>query len=81
VEHNTFDDQSIDELTSVARKAIAELAQRPDTVAFQSLLEISQLVGECLGTSAQTLSTHMSWAQIGDVAGTSRQNAWARWSQ
>lgn len=75
-----LDEASIDELTEIARAALSALARRPDPVAFQSLLGMSQRVGECLSESAQLLSASMSWAQIADVAGTSRQNAWARWS-
>lgn len=71
---------SIDELADAARSALAELAGRNETEAFQALLGMSAYVGECLSKNAQLLSAQMSWAQIADVAGTSRQNAWARWS-
>jgi hypothetical protein len=68
------------ELEQLTRDIIDELAGRPNPDAFLSLLALSGHVGERIGTSAQQLSTTMSWAQIGDLAGTSRQNAWARWN-
>ena len=71
---------STDELEQLTRDIIDELAGRPHPEAFRSLLALSGHVGECIGTSAQKLSATMSWAQIGDLAGTSRQNAWARWN-
>ncbi len=72
---------SIAELEATARAALSELATRPDVDAFTALLAMSGFVGECTNTSAQQMSGSMSWAQIGELAGTSRQNAWSRWSK
>jgi hypothetical protein len=44
------------------------------------LLRLSALVGEGLGVSARTLAATGSWAKVAEVAGTSRQAAWSRWS-
>lgn len=71
---------SIDELQQLVQAALAELADRPDVEAFTALLSMNGEVAESIGRSAQQLSASMSWAQIGDLAGTSRQNAWSRWS-
>jgi hypothetical protein len=68
------------ELELLARAAVEQLAGLTDPEAFQALLRISALVGEALGTNARTLAAHGSWAKVAEVAGTSRQAAWARWS-
>lgn len=68
------------ELEGTAHDAIAQLAEQTDPEAFQVLLRLSALVGECLGVSARTLATTGSWAKVAEVAGTSRQAAWSRWS-
>ena len=52
----------------------------PDQQAFQALLRLSALVGEDLGVSARTLAAGGSWARVAEVAGTTRQAAWSRWS-
>ena len=56
------------------------LAERADPEAFQALLRLSALVGECLGVNARALAVSGSWAKVAEVAGTSRQAAWSRWS-
>lgn len=71
---------SITELEELARAALSELATRTDVGAFTALLAMSGYVGECTSASARQMAESMSWAQIGEVAGTSRQNAWSRWS-
>jgi len=71
---------STDELEQLTRDIVDELAGRSSPEAFSSLLALSRHIGERIGTSAQQLSATMSWAQIGNLAGTSRQNAWARWN-
>ena len=80
VAESELQNSSITDLENVARATLAELATRPDVTAINALLAMGGYVGECTSVSAQTLSTSMSWAQIGDLAGTSRQNAWSRWS-
>lgn len=75
-----LDNTAIESLVATAESALAALSERQDPEAFKALLELSQYLGECLSASAQVLSSSMSWAQIGDIAGTSRQNAWSRWS-
>ena len=63
-----------------ARNAILQLAEQTDPEAFQALLRLSALVGESLGVNARALAGHGSWAKVAEVAGTTRQAAWARWS-
>lgn len=71
---------SVAELEGVARKAILQLAELTDPEAFQALLRLSALVGEGLGVNARALATSGSWAKVAEVAGTTRQAAWSRWS-
>lgn len=68
------------ELEENARVAVNQLAAQDDPEAFQALLRLSSLVGESLGVSARMLATTGSWAKVAEVAGTSRQAAWSRWS-
>ena len=68
------------ELEGAAAQAVTQLAMHADPEAFQALLRLSALVGECLGSNARALATHGSWARVAEVAGTSRQAAWSRWS-
>jgi hypothetical protein len=67
-------------LELAAREAILQLAQQPDPEAFQALLRLSALAGESLGVSARAVAGNGSWAKVAEVAGTTRQAAWARWS-
>jgi hypothetical protein len=67
-------------LEEAVRSAVLELAASPDPEAFQALLRLSALVGENLGVSARTVAANGSWAKVAEVAGTSRQAAWSRWS-
>ena len=71
---------SLAALEEAARSAVLQLAESPDPEAFQALLRLSALVGENLGVSARTLAAAGSWAKVAEVAGTSRQAAWSRWS-
>ena len=68
------------ELEQAATAAVQLLATRPDPEAFQALLRLSALVGESLGVNARALADSGSWAKVAEVAGTSRQAAWSRWS-
>jgi len=68
------------DLETRAREAVMELAQLPDQEAFEALLRLSASVGESLGVSARTLAAAGSWARVAEVAGTTRQAAWSRWS-
>jgi len=70
----------VTELETQARDGINELAQLPEQEAFEALLRLSALVGESLGVSARTLAGAGSWARVAEVAGTTRQAAWSRWS-
>jgi hypothetical protein len=70
---------SVPSLAEQARTALRALAARPEPEAFQQLLALSQLTGECLGESARTLAAHGSWSQVASVAGTTKQAAWSRW--
>jgi hypothetical protein len=74
-------DATPEELAEVARAAIQGLAGSDDPAAFAHLLELSQRVGECLGVSARNLAGGRSWSGVADLAGTTRQAAWARWSR
>lgn len=67
-------------LEVTAREAILQLAEQPDPEAFQALLRLSALAGESLGVSARAIAGNGSWAKVAEVAGTTRQAAWARWS-
>lgn len=75
-----LDGKSTAEVEAIARAALSALAQRDDVDAFGALLAMNAHLAECTAISAQQLSSSMSWTQIGNLAGTSRQNAWSRWS-
>ena len=68
------------DLERTAAGAVRALAERADPEAFQALLRLSGLVGESLGVNARALAVSGSWAKVAEVAGTSRQAAWSRWS-
>lgn len=72
--------RSTAELGQLARAALSALALRGDPDAFAELLGMNAYVGECLGEAARTLAANGSWSQVGDVSGTTKQAAWARWS-
>jgi hypothetical protein len=69
------------EVAALARAALQSLARRPDPEAFTQLLALAQANGECLGVSARTLAEQGSWSGVADMAGTTKQAAWSRWSQ
>lgn len=68
------------DLERIAADAVRALAEHADPEAFQALLRLSSLVGESLGVNARALAVTGSWAKVAEVAGTSRQAAWSRWS-
>jgi hypothetical protein len=68
-----------DELAELAESAVCALAQRGDPGAFEHLLRLARVTGECLGVAARTMAEQTSWAGVADIAGTSRQAAWERW--
>ncbi len=68
------------ELERSAALMMRALADHADPEAFQALLRLSALAGECLGVNARALAVSGSWAKVAEVAGTSRQAAWSRWS-
>jgi predicted choloylglycine hydrolase len=70
-----------DELAEAARAAIRGLAASDDPAAFAHLLRLSAEVGECLGVSARQVAGSRSWSGVADLAGTTRQAAWARWGR
>jgi hypothetical protein len=72
---------STDDLAHLLVTVLREVAGRPDTDAFETLLLASQEVGVCLGSSARLLAEHGSWSQVAELSGTSKQAAWQRWSQ
>ena len=68
------------ELADVAEASMRLLAQSDDPAAFGYLIELTRLAGECVGAAARTLAHESSWSQVGNIAGTTRQAAWERWS-
>ena len=70
--------QSAD-IAAEARSLLDALANSTDPTAFQTLLGLSQYVGECLGISARTLAEAQSWSSVAGLAGTTKQAAWSRW--
>jgi len=74
------DGRSVAELGELAREALTALAGRPEPEAFQTLLGLSQVAGECVGESARHLAEHDSWSRVAEVAGRTKQAAWSRWS-
>lgn len=68
------------ELADVAETSMRLLAESDDPAAFGYLLQLTRLNGECLGLAARTLAQESSWSQVANIAGTSRQAAWERWS-
>jgi hypothetical protein len=67
------------EIAAEVRALLGALAGSTDPAAFQSLLDLSRFVGECLGTSARTLAEAQSWTEVAGLAGTTKQAAWSRW--
>lgn len=67
------------DVAAEVRALLDELAGSTDPVAFETLLGLSQYVGECLGYSARTVAEAQSWSSVAGLAGTTKQAAWARW--
>jgi hypothetical protein len=67
------------ELADLAEASMRLLAESEDPAAFAYLLNLTGLVGECLGVAARTLAHESSWSQVANIAGTTRQAAWERW--
>jgi len=67
------------DIEAEARTLLDGLAANSDPAAFQTLLALSQYLGECLGRSARTLAESQSWGEVAGVAGTTKQAAWSRW--
>ena len=67
------------DIEAEVRVLLAALTVNSDPAAFNSLLALSQYVGECLGLSARTLAENQSWGDVAGVAGTTKQAAWSRW--
>ena len=70
-----------EELAELAAAVLRALAERSDPEAFAQLLRLTQVVGECMATAARTLADERSWSGVADIAGTTRQAAWARWRE
>jgi predicted choloylglycine hydrolase len=68
-----------DELAELAEAAVEALAKRADPAAFEHLLRLVRITGECVGVAARTMAEQTSWAGVADIAGTTRQAAWERW--
>jgi hypothetical protein len=69
----------VETIATRATEAVRALARMTDPAAFAALLQLSSLVGECLGESARTLAEGGSWSGVADVAGVTKQAAWSRW--
>ncbi len=67
------------DIAAEARTLLDALAVSTDPTAFHTLLDLSQYVGLCLGTSARSLAEANSWSSVADLAGTTKQAAWQRW--
>lgn len=72
-------EMSEEELAALLRATVSELARRGTPASFTALIDASAHVGASLGESARQLAAAGSWAQVGDLSGTTRQAAWARW--
>lgn len=77
----TLDRAATIDVADLARAALESLAHRTDPDAFAQLLDLAQVTGECLGISARTLAEQGSWSGVAQVAGTTKQAAWERWSR
>ena len=80
-DHDDLDRATPEELAELASAALRALAERADPEAFAHLLRLTEVVGECMATAARTLADARSWSGVGDIAGTTRQAAWARWRE
>jgi hypothetical protein len=78
---NQLDHAGTGQLGDLIHAAMQTLATRPDRDAFVTLLHLSQVNGECLGASARILAEHGSWSGVAEMAGTTKQAAWSRWSK
>jgi hypothetical protein len=67
------------DIEAEVRVLLTALTNDSDPAAFNSLLALSQYVGECLGRSARTLAESQSWGDVAGFAGTTKQAAWSRW--
>jgi histone H3/H4 len=70
---------SDDDVARLIRSAVAELAGRGTTSAFQALIELSAYVGQSVGEAARRVAEGTSWSQVAEISGTSKQAAWSRW--
>ena len=73
--------RSVEELTTIARDAVHELAGTDDPAAFRALLAWRDEVGVCLGVAARTLARSAPWSNVATYAGTTKQAAWSRWRE
>ena len=67
------------DIAAEARTLLDALASSTDPIAFETLLGLSQYLGECLGVSARTIAEAQSWSSVAGLAGTTKQAAWSRW--
>jgi hypothetical protein len=76
---SSLSELSDDELGALVHAAVSELAGRGTPASFRLLIDASAHVGASLGESARLLAATSSWSQVGDLSGTTKQAAWARW--
>jgi hypothetical protein len=80
VPSSSLSELSEEELSTLLTATVSELARRGTPTSFRALIEASAHVGASLGESARQVAATTSWAQVGDLSGTTRQAAWSRWS-
>ncbi len=68
-----------EDLAELAEMTLRALAASRDPAAFGHLLRLTEVVGDCIAEAARTLANESSWSGVADIAGTTRQAAWARW--
>ncbi len=76
-----LDSLSTAEVAELARRAMSVLASRADQESFSALVDLQSHAGVSLGEAARGLAAYGSWAQVGDLMGTTKQAAWSRWRE
>lgn len=66
-------------VAATARECLDALARSTDLAAFEELVGLSAYVGEAVGRSARLQAEASSWTTVGNLVGTTKQAAWARW--
>jgi hypothetical protein len=72
VSPDELDNTSVAELGDLARDVLRALVTRAEPEAFQTLIGLSQVLGEGVGESARLLAEHGSWTRVAEAAGRTR---------